>query len=81
MRRLFVLLVAVTLALPGSGLASGYVLKRERTLAMATPSGPTRTAVVILFNFADDARRLIRLQSRTTSDTLQHRDRTGRRIH
>jgi hypothetical protein len=57
MRRLFVLLVAVTLALPGSGLASGYVLKRERTLAMATASGPTRTVAVILFNFADDARR------------------------
>jgi hypothetical protein len=57
MRRLFVLLVAVSLALPGSGLASGYVLKRERTLAMATASAPTRTVAVILFNFADDARR------------------------
>jgi hypothetical protein len=57
MRRLFVFLLAAMLALPGSGLASGYVLKRERTLATATASGPTRSVAVILFNFADDARR------------------------
>jgi hypothetical protein len=57
MRRFFVFLVAVTLALPGSGLASELVLKRDRMLAAANGSGPTRSVAVILFNFADDPRR------------------------
>ncbi|GAA3736114.1 hypothetical protein HDA32_001326 [Spinactinospora alkalitolerans] len=30
---------------------------------------------------ADDARRLMRVQTRTTSNTLEHRDRTAARIH
>src|SRR5688500_6184055 len=55
MRRLLCFLAVATLALPGQAFASHYVLKRERALAAAEE--PTRTAAVILFNFAGDQRR------------------------
>jgi hypothetical protein len=52
-------LVAAALALPGQAFASGYILKRERSVAAAgeqiSQSG-TRTVAVILFNFAGDHR-------------------------
>jgi Gametolysin peptidase M11 len=45
--------------MPGQALASGYILKRERTLVAAgepSSASGTRTAAVILFNFAGDRR-------------------------
>ena len=41
--------------MPATGVASDFIAKRGRTLAAA--SAPTRTAAVILVNFADDPRR------------------------
>jgi gametolysin peptidase M11 len=55
MRRFSLLLLAGALVVPAPGLASHYVLKPGRALAVA--STPTRSAAVILFNFADDPRR------------------------
>ena len=48
------------LALPGQAFASGYIVKRDRSLAAAGEPGSTngtRTVAVILFNFAGDQRR------------------------
>jgi hypothetical protein len=55
LRRLLLILLAGTLALPAPGAASDYIAKRGRTLAAA--NAPTRTAAVILFNFIHDSRR------------------------
>jgi hypothetical protein len=55
LRRLVFILLAGTLAMPAPGLASDYVRKRGRTLAASSES--TRTAAVVLFNFAGDERR------------------------
>jgi hypothetical protein len=55
LRRLLLILLAGTLAVPTPGVASEVVTKRGRTLAAA--NAPTRTAAVILFNFVNDSRR------------------------
>jgi hypothetical protein len=55
LRRVLFILLAGTLAMPATGVASDYVVKRGRTLAAA--GTPTRSAAVILVNFADDPRR------------------------
>jgi Gametolysin peptidase M11 len=55
LRRVLFILLAGTLAMPATGVASDYIVKRGRSLAAA--GSPTRSAAVILVNFADDPRR------------------------
>lgn len=58
-----------------SGLPEGIGLPPEEAPPDRRPARPDAVRAA-----ADDARRLIRLQARTTSNTLHHQDRTGERI-